>query len=658
MKKKIYNSISIIIVLFFMIIVVCQMSAYGRDHTNLSNSFYKSATEQLFLGPDSTIWTGLAGDSNWFTASNWTNGVPDTSLVAVFSIHTPDTVLVVISNGFAFAKEIYIDSTNTGILELSIEDDVDTTTALFVNKITSGGSGKGGFAPFWFRYHRYGWIYPWCYYYYYYPYYWWCSTYYWYYFYQYYWCYRCCWWGYWWWWDWWWWYNPYFRWYWYYPHYAWTPCGGKNSNDIKYSIPFSNEGTAQADTTYVVQYEFITPQSEGVKSSNYKHTILREWDEPSGLWVDVNPTGTNSTDTIKMYPMKGYVYTYCTYNIADSNTSFMGRGHMIHDTVTRHLTNSGGSYAGWNLIGNPYTNRIDWDSVPLPPQMDATAYFWDLKQQNYVAYTQNIGGSASRYIAAGLAFFVKVSANIDFSFKPPSIFELPAPITKKKTRENVYDTKKLLVLRAWANNKRDEVWLNFNKDAKQGFENQCDAYKLVSSSKIAPQISVTYENISFSLNTMPFVDNIPINFSCQTAGDYKINLQKNTTDKAYIILEDKKENKFINLSTITEYLFSYQPNEMESRFVLHLKDYPFGMDPLSANSSKYIFESEGSKIKITSLESGAIGNIIIYDLLGKRIAEKALCNGINVIDLNSFTGYCIVTINDKNSTIHQKLLVK
>ena len=76
--------------------------------------------------------------------------------------------------------------------------------------------------------------------------------------------------------------------------------------------------------------------------------------------------------------------------------------------------------AGYSLIGNPYVNTLDWNSLTKTGLTDAY-YAWDVKmgtsgqRGRYVVYntltgTNNLASSVNQYIQPGQAFFVKNSA--------------------------------------------------------------------------------------------------------------------------------------------------------------------------------------------------------------------------------------------------------
>ncbi len=80
---------------------------------------------------------------------------------------------------------------------------------------------------------------------------------------------------------------------------------------------------------------------------------------------------------------------------------------------------------GFNLVGNPYASAIDWElagatgSAIALTNINQTVYILDPVTKNYGTYTKGgtNTGSATRYIASGQGFFVKVnSANPTLTF--------------------------------------------------------------------------------------------------------------------------------------------------------------------------------------------------------------------------------------------------
>lgn len=89
-------------------------------------------------------------------------------------------------------------------------------------------------------------------------------------------------------------------------------------------------------------------------------------------------------------------------------------GTLTTDTLSLRLVRSlPASYSGWNLVSNPYPSPLDW-SLVLPadrPGLDAAIYVYESTGPGtgYFRSYVNGAGTGSPLIAAGQAFFVRVS---------------------------------------------------------------------------------------------------------------------------------------------------------------------------------------------------------------------------------------------------------
>jgi len=148
------------------------------------------------------------------------------------------------------------------------------------------------------------------------------------------------------------------------------------------------------------------------------------WDEPSpGIWVNyknttVSPTFSTVNNGDNFLPGKGYMIAY---NSANPIKTF--GGDLNAGDVTFNLKNSGSKSwtynSGWNLIGNPYSSAIDWNTATRTQFQDDYAYVYDPNKNGGEGYVFVNGGAADAFIGPNQGFFVLATVaanNQDFVF--------------------------------------------------------------------------------------------------------------------------------------------------------------------------------------------------------------------------------------------------
>jgi hypothetical protein len=121
----------------------------------------------------------------------------------------------------------------------------------------------------------------------------------------------------------------------------------------------------------------------------------------------------------------------------------------------------------------------------------------------------------------------------------------------------------------------DETVIYFDSNATDNYDRDLDAVKMTSAS--SPNIySLSDDSVDLSINVLgKFIKDksVPLVFDIKTNGLYIISLtefkQADTTTMVY--LEDRLQNKFYNLISITKSNFILEKSKIQNRFFIHFK---------------------------------------------------------------------------------------
>jgi len=121
----------------------------------------------------------------------------------------------------------------------------------------------------------------------------------------------------------------------------------------------------------------------------------------------------------------------------------------------------------------------------------------------------------------------------------------------------------------------DEAVIYFDSNATDNYDQDLDAVKMTSAS--SPNIySLSDDSVDLSINVLgKFIKDksVPLVFDIKTNGLYVISLtefkQADTTTMVY--LEDRLQNKFYNLISITKVNFILEKSKIQNRFFIHFK---------------------------------------------------------------------------------------
>jgi hypothetical protein len=300
---------------------------------------------------------------------------------------------------------------------------------------------------------------------------------------------------------------------------------------------------------------------------------------------------------------------------------------------------AGGSYSGWNLLGNPYTATIDITALTWDAGVDQSIQIWD--GSNYISGTAS--GVGNYLIPASQGFFVHTNNTANFNFAKNALTTQTVPVYKSDNA--------VLKLRASSEMYDDVTYICIDGEASSNFDTRCDAPKKFTPVEQVPQIyTVAASGQKLSINSVNTLnESMPLYFRSGTSGEFTLEVVE-TSGFETVILEDLLTGEKTDLLK-NVYSFNYSTLQTDNRFVLHFA-------PLSVagvqSSEINIFAGEG--IVTVNINEPGVSHISVYDVAGRKITEMEAAQGRNVLRLNR--GFYIVSVEVDNSLVTGKVIVK
>jgi hypothetical protein len=331
---------------------------------------------------------------------------------------------------------------------------------------------------------------------------------------------------------------------------------------------------------------------------------------------------------------------------------------------TANLVNGDGNTyfnlpGNFNLVGNPYTSNLDWNVLWVNNQniVDATLYYYvdngsdegDVNGWKEFNANSNIG-YGNGLISIGQAFGV-LQTDTDQNAIGTLSFTSDAQthnggniFTKRNKSFNEY-----FELNAKYKDFTDKIFFRFNENTSSAYDGNYDAYKFRSFGETPTPYFVSSDSKRLAICEMPESESVDLGFAMDTNGEVTFSVS-NVQDFEEIILEDKFENTFTDL-TKTSYSFNHDVSEKEvGRFTIHFKksvlsdrEEEVGMKVYSNRKTLFIKSNKTLNHVIVNMYNTS-GQLVIsrdYTSLNDEQIDCNISNGIYVVnvisDENNFT---------------------
>lgn len=439
---------------------------------------------------------------------------------------------------------------------------------------------------------------------------------------------------------------------------------------------FIDEGNMSGSGTVAVErylqseaWHNVSSPITGGLSGIFFDIYLMEWDEPNGEWYDIIPTN------VELPPLKGYAAWPDNDLTGPIAVSFESSMQNLNSGIysTGELTTDGPPQSevypapGFNLVGNPYPSAMDWTSVSSE-NLGAAIYIWYEGTGQYASWSpagSNLG--ASNIIPVGQGFFVHAPIG-DWGFPGSFTVDNNARVHGdqpffKDTKSELQSLK--LSITSDINSFLDETVITFIEEATSYYDLSFDAYNLWGNASAPDLYFVSSDEINLSINGYPVTEEyeiIPLNCKIGVDGYYTIDAIEllNFSETSQILLEDKYENIYIDLTNQEAYTFFANSSDDHDRFNLHFLLDPVSTIEIEDNLDVQMYATNNT-IYLKSQDSNILeGNLSVYDVMGRQIISSQI-NGVNHYELPlNEEGILIVTYFDnlEQKEYRQKVYLK
>jgi hypothetical protein len=414
----------------------------------------------------------------------------------------------------------------------------------------------------------------------------------------------------------------------------------------------------------------FTTMVAGALANPINANQIQVWNENSNASVAGSGWSSVSEITTPLAAGQGFAF-----NVA-ANSVVSVTGTLSHGNVVREITRNA---SGWNLVGNPYAQTIDWDAVTADAAFDNTKIFTG--RYNWVSASANTGGwigyvngfpVAYRSIAPMSAFLIRVktgnpTVNLTFKNAHRTVAQANAlSRTATDTRPAIE-----LTLDRGANTVSDITSIYFQNGATGFFNDAMDAQRMGNNSGM-PTLYTIVNNANYAVKGLPNLTNeliIPLGIRFHTAGTHRLSVANLQNMDGYNVY-------FINYTTGTSELLtatsaisiSGAANTLIDNYALHfvpLNVTSVGTKVTAETVAVYPNPSTDGKfnVALTNVTADGAATVTVINTLGQVVAKQtanvtAGANQIAVSTSGLKAGTYSVQVRTANSTVTSNVVVR
>ena len=389
---------------------------------------------------------------------------------------------------------------------------------------------------------------------------------------------------------------------------GWTPTADPNQNKDGYALiasPVYQYGSSP--------YLYRSVEGTGLNTGNYD---LYEFNQnyQGAEWRNYKDNEFES-----LYVGEGYLYANQEGN---DNITFEGTA-LPTTAVTRNLVYTNGmDFAGWNLVGNPFTCMAD---------------------VNRDFYTLNGAGNevvnaTSRTIEVMEGIFVVAEGtNETVTFTPCSL-ESVGEIEGEPIDPDPDFNKNVVMNLTQGSNLVDRAIVRF------GESSQLRKFQL---NPNHTKVYIPKDGVDYAIVTADEMGEMPVSFKAENNGNFTLNFTSENVSFNYLHLIDNMTGADVDLLATPSYSFSAQSTDYANRFKLVFAT------GNNCNEDNFAFFSNGSFV----INNDGEATLQVVDVMG-RILKSETINGSASVNVNAAPGvYMLRLVNGDNMKV-QKIVVR
>ena len=394
----------------------------------------------------------------------------------------------------------------------------------------------------------------------------------------------------------------------------------------------------------------------------------------SVVYYNESSSGWSTDYSGSLTPGKGYI-AISSSGTGTNDIQFAGTLNSGNVPVT--LTRQGSTYAGFNLVANPYPSYLNamaainananlvstiWYRTQSK-ETTPTFYFETVNTSSGVG-TNNAGtGTVTGYIPPMQAFWVRTNVdNQTMTFTNAMRYHAnPSTITTTPLKAPKQIQQQLLRLQVSNGVKSDETVLYVDPNASNGYD-AYDSQKMSNSSASIPEIFTLAGSEQLVINGMNNVSlnqEIPLGFTTGQSNAFSIRaIEVSNFDAGIqVVLNDNQTNTQWNMTNGSAYNFSSDITSSNTgRFSIVFKTPSITTGTTNNDSetnSVLVYRNSNNLITINCVKGiSGQSTVSVYNAIGQRLEEKLLTSSITVLDKSFKAGVYVVsvTVNGKSTT--------
>ena len=369
-----------------------------------------------------------------------------------------------------------------------------------------------------------------------------------------------------------------------------------------------------------------------------------KWDEATETWINRTASGgTLNADFETNFDIgKGYLIA----NTSDNNFAFSGDLNTFDLEISGLSNNGSSSYSGWNLLGNPFSSAINWNTSNGDWELlnvDALCQIWEEATASYTVI------SPSEVIPMGNGFMVHASVNNA---------SLTIPVSSRTHNNaswykdyNCESDRIVLRVADTLGNTAQKTILEFEEVASVHYNPATDSYFMAG---YAPQLYSISQNSNYALKQLPLPDDattIPLGFVKNSNNYFALELSENTTGMNIYLVDTKQGNThYLGESC---YYFSAQKNDNPDRFYIRF----IATDPDAGQTQNPAIWYAENNVYMSGVEDYSVFDLL--DVSGRVIQTSELDGqGFQGVAVHVPTGIYLARLKSGTTVFTKKVLIK